>query len=69
MSELSIYNIESINNPELRKLYLKHLILEKEVERFEEYAKYSDSASIRHKYLKKEKLRGKEELIRLISKV
>lgn len=69
MSELSIYNIESINNPELRKLYLKHLKLEKEVERFEEYAKYSHSASIRHNYLKKEKLRGKEELIRLISKV
>ncbi len=54
-------------NPELKKLYLRHKKLEKEVERFEQYARYSTAAALRHKELKKEKLKGKEEILALIA--
>jgi uncharacterized protein YdcH (DUF465 family) len=58
-----------INNPKLKKLYLRHKKLEREVERFEQYARYSSAAAIRHKELKKQKLKWKEEIFSILTDV
>jgi uncharacterized protein YdcH (DUF465 family) len=55
------------HNPNLKKLYTRHKKLEKEVEHLEQYARYSSAAAIRHIQLKKEKLRGKEQMMRIVS--
>jgi uncharacterized protein YdcH (DUF465 family) len=51
----------------LRKLYNRHLKLKKELEHLEKYAPYSSSAAMQHSKLKKEKLRGKEEIMAILS--
>ena len=59
--------LKSLNiNPLLKKLYTRHQKLEKEVEHLRHYAKYSTSAAIKHAELKKEKLRGKEQLLAVL---
>ncbi len=57
-----IENIESLDI-DIKKLYDKHLKLAKEVTHIERYARYSNSAAIYHRQLKKEKLKSKESLI------
>jgi uncharacterized protein YdcH (DUF465 family) len=54
-------------NPRLKKLYNEHIKLEKMVTRFERYAVYSPSASLKAKELKVEKLRGVDEMIKIIT--
>ncbi len=54
-------------NPLLKKLYSRHQKLEKEVEHIRHYARYSAAASLKHSQLKKEKLRGKEELLAMLN--
>jgi uncharacterized protein YdcH (DUF465 family) len=54
-------------NPTLKQLYARHRKLEKEVERFGMYAAYSSSASLRHKELKKEKLREKDMMMSILN--
>ena len=53
--------------PRLRDLYEEHLKLEREVERFEQYSAYSASAQIRSHELKKEKLKGVDDMMAIIS--
>ncbi|HQH27149.1 MAG TPA: DUF465 domain-containing protein, partial [Oligoflexia bacterium] len=48
------------------ELYEEHLELEKEVEKLERYAAYSSSAALRHKQLKKEKLRGMDAIMSIL---
>lgn len=54
-------------NPDLKKLYEEHVRLEKEVERLERYAKYSSSAQLRHKTLKKRKLQGMDNIMSILN--
>ncbi len=54
------------NDSHLRELYEEHLELEKEVEKLERYAAYSSSAALRHKQLKKEKLRGMDAIMSIL---
>ena len=54
-------------NHTLRRLYNRHLKLKKELEHIEKYAPYSSSAAIQHSKLKKEKLKGKEEIMAILS--
>lgn len=53
-------------NPEIKKLYMKHAKLDKEVEHFGRYAVYSTNAALKEKDLKREKLKTKENLISLV---
>ena len=53
-------------NPLLKKLYSRHQKLEKEVEHIRHYAKYSPAASLKHTELKREKLRGKEQMLAIL---
>jgi uncharacterized protein YdcH (DUF465 family) len=55
------------SNQDLKKLYNRHLKLEKELEHIEKYAPYSSTAAIQHSKLKKEKLKGKEEIMAILS--
>jgi|ADurb_Gly_02_Slu_FD_contig_21_2676844_length_447_multi_5_in_0_out_0_1 uncharacterized protein YdcH (DUF465 family) len=55
------------SNPYLKKLYEEHLQLEEEVERLGRYAAYSSSAALRHKALKKEKLRGMDAIMSILN--
>ena len=57
----------SKSNPRLKKLYHEHVKLDKMVIRCERYAKYSPSASLKAKELKIEKLRGVDEMMKIIS--
>ena len=57
----------SQSNPYLKKLYDKHIKLDKMVARFELYSRYSTSAAIKAKELKIEKLRGVDEMMKIIS--
>ena len=54
------------NIPRLRDLYEEHLKLEREVEKFEQYAAFSASAQLRSKELKKEKLRGVDDMMAIV---
>ena len=56
----------SETNPEIRKLYKKHLKLNKEVARYGRYAIYSASAALRTQELKREKLKIKEDLLHIV---
>lgn len=53
-------------DPTLKKLYDEHRKLEKQVERFERYAAYSASARLRQQELKKEKLRGMDDIMAIL---
>lgn len=53
----------------LRRLYDQHRRLEREVARFSQYAAYSPSAAIRASELKKEKLRGMDEIMSRLNQV
>lgn len=53
-------------NPEIKKLYVKHSKLNKEVEHYGRYAVYSTSAALKEKDLKREKLKTKENLLSLV---
>ena len=59
----------SQTNPRLKKLYDEHIKLDKTIVRFEQYAKHSPSAGLKAKELKIEKLRGVDEMIKIISDV
>ena len=50
-------------NVTVRKLLNEHRKLEKKVEQFGRYAAYSSAAALRHKELKKEKLRGMDKIM------
>ena len=54
-------------NPQLKRLYQQHIKLGKEIERFEQYARYSSSAALKQRKLKKERLRGKESIIAILN--
>jgi len=54
-------------NPRIKQLYEQHQELEKEVQKFERYAAYSSSAALRQKQLKKEKLRGMDCIMAILS--
>jgi uncharacterized protein YdcH (DUF465 family) len=54
-------------NPKLKKLLTRHKKLEKEVEHLERYARYSSTAALKHIQLKKEKLIGKEKMMKMVS--
>ena len=53
--------------PRLRDLYEEHLRLEKELEKFEQYSAYSASAKLRSNELKKEKLKGVDDMMAIVS--
>ncbi len=55
------------SHPELKRLYEEHIRLEREVERLERYSKYSSSAELRHKTLKKRKLMGMDAIMSILS--
>jgi len=61
--------IQKIVNSDLnlKKVYNRHLKLKKELEHIEKYAPYSTSAAIQYSKLKKEKLKGKEEIMSILS--
>jgi uncharacterized protein len=54
-------------NPHLKQLYEEHLKLNEEVEKLERYAAYSSSAALRHKQMKKEKLRGMDAIMSILN--
>lgn len=54
------------NDTNLKRMYDRHLKLEREVERFGRYAKYSSTAALRQKELKKEKLRGMDHMMAIV---
>jgi uncharacterized protein YdcH (DUF465 family) len=58
-----------IINPVIKKLYARHQKLEKEVEHIRHYAKYSPTASLKHVELKREKLRGKEQMLAILQEI
>ncbi len=53
-------------NPDLKKIYMKHKKLNKEVENLEKFTAYSSSARLRQKELKKQKLYTVEKMIEII---
>ena len=53
--------------PRLRDLYEEHLRLENELLKFEQYSAYSASAQLRSKELKKEKLKGVDDMMQILS--
>lgn len=53
-------------HPEVKKLYVRHMKLDKEVEHYGRYAVYSTSAALKEKDLKREKLKTKENLMNII---
>lgn len=57
----------SNTNPRLKKLYDEHLRLDKEIERYQHYAKYSSSAALHHRELKKAKLKGMDDIMAILS--
>ena len=57
----------SDTNPLLQKLYSEHLKLEKAVQQVGRYAAYSSSAALKQKELKKEKLKGMDTIIAILS--
>lgn len=57
----------SLSNPTLKKLYERHRKLEKQVSRFENLARYSSSAALKHSQLKKEKLKGVDSIMSIIA--
>ena len=54
-------------NPRLKKLYDEHVKLDKMIVRLEQYAKHSPSSGLKAKELKIEKLRGVDEMMKIIS--
>ena len=55
------------SNPYLKQLYDEHIKLDEEVEKLERYAAYSSTAALRHKQLKKEKLRGMDTIMSILN--
>ena len=55
------------SRPELKTLYDEHVELEQEVERLEKYLSYSSSAELRHKALKKQKLKGMDAIMAILN--
>lgn len=53
-------------SPDLKKIYMKHKKLNKEVENLEKFAAYSSSVRLRQKELKKQKLYTVEKMIEII---
>ncbi len=53
-------------DPDLKRLYFEHVKLEKQVERLSYYARYSSSASLRRQELKKQKLRGMDNIMSIL---
>lgn len=56
------------HHPHLKKLYSEHLKIEKELDHLEQYARYSPAAEVKHRELKKIKLRGKEKMMAIIGR-
>ena len=54
-------------NPTLRKLYQEHLKLEKELSHFERYSQYSTNTDLQNKMLKKQKLKGMEQIMTILA--
>lgn len=54
------------NNADLKKIYLKHKKLNREVENLEKFAPYSISARLRQSELKKQKLYTVEKMMEII---
>jgi len=57
----------SQSNPTLKKLYDKHIKLDKMITHLELYARHSPGADLKAKELKVEKLRGVDEMMRIIA--
>lgn len=57
----------SPSDERLKKLYEQHKKLEKEVVRYSHYAKYSASAALKEKELKKSKLHGMDAIMEILS--
>lgn len=55
------------NNPALKKLYTRHLKLDKTIKRLEQFSPYSPASALHNKDLKKQKLHGVEEMLKIIS--
>lgn len=53
-------------NSQVKRLYKQHMELEKEVEKFEKYIAWSPTAKLRQSELKKQKLRGMDEIMKIV---
>lgn len=56
----------STDNPRLRKLYEEHIELENKLAEFEKSRAYSFSASLTAKEMKKQKLKGMDEIMSIL---
>ncbi len=56
----------SSDNPRLRKLYQEHIELERKLAEFERSRAYSFSASLTAKEIKKQKLKGMDEIMSIL---
>ena len=63
-----IQNLMS-KNPELKSLYIKHLRLEKELKKYSLYETSSVATPIKRAELKKEKLAGRDQLVRIVKQM
>lgn len=68
-AEFELIQKTAVDNTDLKKLYSQHIKLEREVERLEVYARYSTSIAIKHARLKKQKLLGKEKIMKILAKI
>jgi len=53
-------------HPRLKELYKQHIKLEKEVQKYERFVNYSATVAMRQKQLKKEKLRGMDNIMAIL---
>jgi uncharacterized protein YdcH (DUF465 family) len=53
-------------NGQVKRLYKQHMELEKEVEKFEKYIAWSPTAKLRQSELKKAKLKGMDEIMKIV---
>jgi len=53
-------------DPALKKLYSKHLKLEKTIKRLEQFSPYSPTSELQSRDLKKQKLHGVDKMMRII---
>ncbi len=53
-------------DPQIKKLYTQHQKLEREIASVSQYAVFSPAAKLRAQELKKEKLRGRDELMSIL---
>ena len=54
------------SNRQLKSLYDEHVRLEREVQKFERFAHFSATAAIQQKVLKKEKLKGMDNIMAIL---